>query len=797
MKEKGGNNKMIANEDRKTVYYTENEEYQAGCQDQHYLIIIDANGGMREMDLALFGKQRILIGRDAYKNDIELNSKIVSSCHGKFKFIDGTLHYADLGSTNGTTIEDGAFDKLLKGNQKYYPLREGSVLKIQLSSGSGEDTVLMLYTRRLEDGIWRKYSVELPEIRIGRSVENDIVLTNPSVSRIHAILKKNGEDYEIQDNRSLNGIMINAHMLNGTRVLREKDVIQIFNSKLIYTRGIIYYKNSMQGISLNVSNVNKFVGKQKKQILNNVNCEIDSNEFVAIIGGSGAGKSTLMNAISGFDKNMVGEVYCNGADLHQNFNSLKSMIGYVPQQDIIYENLTLRTMLYYTAKMKMPSDTTKEEIAIRIDKVLAMVELQEHQNTYIRKLSGGQKKRASIAVELLADPSLFFLDEPTSGLDPGTEKKLMQTLSKLSKTQGKTIIMVTHTTQNLHLCDKVIFMGPGGYLCFCGTTEQAKMFFDTDDLVNIYNMIAENPQMWATQFANCMEYTGAQRNDAGTIDTSRKRVNLFRQMAILTARYGQLIINDRQRLLMLVLQPILIALLLSLVAADDVFEIYDGTKSILFALSCACIWIGLFNSIQEICKERVILKREYMANLKLTAYIFSKYVIQILIGLVQALLMTLIFLQTVGKPEKGILFDNPAPEIFLVLWMTILASMALGFVISGMVKSGDKAMVIAPFVLIVQLLFSGILFELKGIGDKIAYGTISKWSIEGLGGIANLNELTSKLQKEMPTYQRDFEEMFESTKGHLAVRVDVLGVYVVLCAVISIIVLKSVSKDSR
>ena len=139
----------------------------------------------------------------------------------------------------------------------------------------------------------------------------------------------------------------------------------------------------------------------------------------------------------------------------------KNVIGFVPQQDIIYENLTLRKMLYYSAKIRMPGDTSPAEIRKRIDQVLDMVDLKGHQGTYIRKLSGGQKKRASIAVELLADPKLFFLDEPTSGLDPGTEKNLMMSLKSLAREQNKTIIMVTHTTANLHLCDKILFMGPG------------------------------------------------------------------------------------------------------------------------------------------------------------------------------------------------------------------------------------------------------------------------------------------------------------------------------------------------
>ena len=160
------------------------------------------------------------------------------------------------------------------------------------------------------------------------------------------------------------------------------------------------------------------------------------------------------------------------------------------------ENLKLKKMLLYTAKMKMPSDTTRAEMELRIYKVLEMVDLTQHADTYIRKLSGGQKKRASIAVELLADPGLFFLDEPTSGLDPDTEQSLMHTLASLSKSEGKTIIMVTHTTQSIHLCDKVIFMGPGGKICYCGPPSEMNEYFGKQDLVEIYNELAVNTDNW-------------------------------------------------------------------------------------------------------------------------------------------------------------------------------------------------------------------------------------------------------------------------------------------------------------
>ena len=156
--------------------------------------------------------------------------------------------------------------------------------------------------------------------------------------------------------------------------------------------------------------------------------------------------------------------------------------------------------------------------------------------------------------------------------------------------------MVTHTTQSLDLCDKIIFMGRGGRLCFCGTTEEARMFFDTRSLVDIYNEIAAKPEVWEKQYKKFVSPKPADVRQNNT-EGKRKYIGGIRQTFILMSRYTELIKNDIQRLGMLLLQPVAIALLLAVVADDEVFEIYESTKSILFALSCAGIWIGLFNSI--------------------------------------------------------------------------------------------------------------------------------------------------------------------------------------------------------
>ena len=766
-------------------------------------IYFDDSGEMQSICLSNIKKKCIILGRDSSQVDIVINKSCISRIHGYFYITTEGIKYEDAESTNGTYIVEGASKRYLysskekRGNSsrsERVKLSESCLIKI-----CNRDECFIAFVRKITQANgWKKVAVGNKKLTIGRGASNDIILSYPTVSKHHAYIEQQGGKCYLIDSGSKNGTRLNGKFISQRMMLHSYDVIQILDVQLFYIRGIIYYCTKVQGVHLIAENIYKTVNKNKV-LLNHIDLEIKSNDFVAIIGGSGAGKTTLMNAISGFDKECTGKIMFNGHDMRKEFEQLKDLIGYVPQQEIIYENLTLHNMLCYTAKMKMPKDTDKQEVEKRIEEVLEMVELTEHADTYIRKLSGGQKKRASIAVELLADPKLFFLDEPTSGLDPGTEKNLMMMLNRLSKTRDKTTILVTHTTQNLHLCDKVIFMGPGGYLCFYGTVEQAKMFFQTNDLVNIYNIIAQDPAMWAQQFKNCCEENAFLNRhfEQENIDLKKSKVSGVRQVGVLTLRYAELVWNDRTRLLILLMQPVIIALLLKIVADDNIYKIYETTQSMMFSLSCSAIWIGLFNSIQEICKERSIVKREYMASLKLPSYILSKFLVQFLLVAVQAMLLLGVFAVAIGEYPEGIIFKNFYFEMYITVLLTILAAMSIGMVISALVKSGDKAMTLAPFVLIIQLLFSGILFKLEGIGKIVAYATISKWSVAAFGSIVNLNELELRMQNMVPTLEHEFEEIYEHTTGHLVQNWGILLGMTVLFLILAGIALINIKNDSR
>lgn len=727
-------------------------------------------------DLSNFKKRKISFGRNI-DNDIVINSTIVSGNHG-YILIEGNQSVIyDNSSTNGLLING---KKQLK-----YLLDSDCIIRIDNVSNTLKNGVTMIYSGTSDTSDWNELAIS-DKISIGRSVDNDICIKHVSISQKHAIIESEGNVYFLTDLNSTNGVIYNGRVLDKKVALKNKDVFKIGNTSFLFGEQRILYKQYKSGIKLQAVNIVKTVKTKKGplRISDDISLTIQPGEFVAIIGGSGAGKSTFMNCISGFNKATSGNVLIDDCDLYTNYPVFKSLIGYVPQQDIVYDNLTLHSMLFYTAKMRMPSDLSSDEIERRIDEVIEIVELTERKNTFIRQLSGGQKKRASIAVELLADPSLFFLDEPTSGLDPGTERNLMHTLKKMTSF-GKTIILVTHTTLNLHLCDKIVFLGKGGKLCFFGTPEYALKFFEVESLVDVYNMLNNDTLYWFEKFNNQTKYKDIKIESP--LNVPKKKVNILKQFLILSKRYADLIINDKRQLLLLLLQAPLLAFFMSVVVNDDIFEYYNHTKAILFTMICSAIWMGLLNSIQEICKERVIFKREYAANLRIAPYIFSKISIQSIVSLAQSLLFVGTVFIIFGLPESGILWEWSFFEMTITTFLVSLAASTTGLLVSSLSPNTEIAMIAAPLLLVPQMLFSGMLFELDGVIKTISYFIISRWGMEAYGSIANLNSLPLEIQKDFPTITRTTESFFEMTSSHLMNTWTILIVYTIVLIVLSII----------
>ena len=616
---------------------------------------------------------------------------------------------------------------------------------------------------------------------IGRAPDCDIVLNYPTVSREHCIITEENGAYFITDNGSKNGVVLNGSLLRRKERLGQMDKITIADKTMFFNDGQLFLNEPRGGVSISTRNLFRKVGKgaSEKYITNDVTLSIRPNEFVAIVGGSGAGKTTLLNCLSGMTGFTSGEIFINGESIATAGKSLRSLMGYVPQQDIVYDTLTLERMLFYSAQLRMPSDTSREEIMEKIDETLKIVELSEHRQTMISKLSGGQRKRASIAVELLASPKLFFLDEPSSGLDPGTEKHLMQMLRRLSES-GKTVIMVTHTVQNIDLCDRLVCMGKGGLLCYSGPPGEAATFFGKPRITDIYDDLNENSLATARRFRQSTEYR-SQAQDRATAPAEVDNKNhgfgaLLRQFLVMTQRYAEIMKNSVSRLLLLLLMPLILTVLVCLAFQVDggiynalkidierlVFPFLGArdTMSVISAFSCAAFWVGIFNSVQELSKERAIFEREKFTGVAVFPYLMSKFAILTLLCIVQAAIMTeLLWLLsntvctvdpgkdlatdlTIEIGTDGAVFTGGSfwLELFLTTFLCVISAMCLGLTISSAV-SNDMALVLCPICLLPQLLFSGVAAPLTGITKAISWVICCRWSCIAILTSVHFNDM--------------------------------------------------------
>jgi ABC transport system ATP-binding/permease protein len=625
-------------------------------------------------------------------------------------------------------------------------------------------------------------------VTIGRGAENDFNLDVPTVSRHHASIERDAQDKYILHNYSPNGVFVDRQKVEKTASLLPGAVVQVGPYVFVLGKDYLTLADRGENIRLDIDQITKVVRLKNKQglcLLNNVTMAIEPGQFVALVGGSGTGKSTLLRTLLGIEPPTSGTVYLNGEDLGNNFTIYRNLIGYVPQSDIVHSNLTVREVLCYAAKLRLPPDI---DIAQLVQKTLQQIELEPRQHNLVKNLSGGQLKRVSIGVELLADPKLFFLDEPTSGLDPGLDKKMMQLLRKLAN-EGRTVVLVTHATSNINLCDRVAFMGVGGNLCYFGPPAAAKDFFQlgNTDFADIYIEL-ETPEACLAVADKFQTSAYRQTYVSDRLSLPDKNPNQmlpsqpvvlpppvsakqssFQQLQLLTQRYVQLLRRDPVYLgLSLLTAPI--GILLEFLATKDTLQntnkVFNAVTNpllepflgspdpnraamalkILFVFTCAAIWVGLATSLQEIIKESMIYLRERLVSLRIFAYIGSKVLTLGTLAVAQSILISIVVLLCFQAPE-------PVRELAPLNWyigmpittfLTILAALSLGLMVSASVKNSSQANSALPLLLLPQIIFAGVLFNIDklAIGQFISWLTISRWSIGAYGTLIDLNILT-------------------------------------------------------
>lgn len=609
-------------------------------------------------------------------------------------------------------------------------------------------------------------------VELGREPSNryaSMELNAPTVSRHHATISLEAGRYILR-NLSANGTFVNKKRVDQSCVLQEKDMIQIGPFTLLLRNSAIELFDRGDQIRLDAHHITRKVkqGRGEKVILANVSLAIEPGQLVAIVGGSGAGKSTLMKTLLGIEPTTVGQVALNGDDLRRNFDLYRTEIGYVPQDDIVHHNLTVEEVLKYACQLRLPPDTDFNQT---VSRTLEQVKLNPVRHTRVEKLSGGQRKRVSIAVELLANPKLFFLDEPTSGLDPGLDKKMMNLLRELAD-QGRTVILVTHATSNLEVCDRVTFMGAGGHLCYFGPPQEAMSFFEmpSPDLkyfADIYieldkgetqSQQQQTVEYWAEKFRRSTSYHSyvtttlsgdAKKSDSLPAKQSRSsHASPIRQWWFLSQRDLKLVWRDRFSLgLTLLTAPVGIGLItLTLPEQEPLakLETLDVMQAplalrVLFVFTSAILWVGLSGTAQAIVREVSIYARERLVNLGLLSYLGSKLLVYLGLAVIQTLLITSVILLGFNAPESQLV--PWATGCGMTVFLTLFASVNFGLMISSLVKNTNQANSTLPLILLPQIVFSGVLFKLKGLGSILSWFMISRWSIGAYGALVDVNAM--------------------------------------------------------
>lgn len=627
-------------------------------------------------------------------------------------------------------------------------------------------------------------------ITLGRSVDCDIVFKSQSTSQFHATIESiENNKYIIKDTNSENGVFVNGKKINGPEIISKTDAIYIGRYRFSIEAGP---DNLSKEIAIRVDGISQVFNKVVK--LHNTSLEIPKKSLVAILGPSGCGKSILLKALSGDTPPKKGQIYIFGLELNENYEYLKTQIGYVPQDDIVHSDLTVLESLYYASKLRL-THLNQFEIEKKIDEILAILNISEIKNSTIKKISGGQRKRVCIGVELLTDPQILFLDEPTSPLDPQTVYDFLEALRNLTL-KGTTVVMVTHKPEELHYMDKAIFMADSGHVVYYDNTDSFLDYFQVDDAVKVYpNLVGENSKNWLKKYhtPNCI----SEIQNSTTMNHLNSKTNYLSQYFWLTKRYLNIKFNDKKNLGILLLQAPIIALLLT-----TIFDQF--TYVVPFFISISAIWFGTNNAAREIVCEEKIFKRERMYNQGIFPYLLSKLTVLSLISLIQSILFILIIYNYFIHSDIQIMND----PINACIWMFFLsfASTMLGLVISASVNTTEKVMSIIPLALIPQIMLSGAVVPIKKIYvELLSYLTFSRWGTEGasiIQGEVSIpnprdihNEITTNATlKITENYDSSYETTFNEL--HNTLNLDFLAILFITSILFVTLFLAIKQKDS-
>ncbi|MDQ3621436.1 MAG: FHA domain-containing protein [Verrucomicrobiota bacterium] len=622
--------------------------------------------------------------------DLELPHVEISRQHCRFLWDGEICTVEDLASARGTFVNGERIDAVI-GLRPGDQIALGPVL---LEFKSGEAPKLQSTdpgaapSRLLVHGVPTDRIVITAPLVLGRDPQADVMLPDPAVSRRHAEVRPQPDGgFSVTDLHSTagtfaNGLRFDEHELTvGDRLQTGPFCLQFDGRALVLVTNVA-------GGSLSALRLLQRCGD--RHLLDDLTLAVEPSRFVGIIGPSGAGKSTLLQTLAGLRPPTSGAVLVDGRDLYASKERLS--LGFVPQEDIVHPELTVREALRLSARLRLPGGTPRQETRRLIHQTLDQLRLGGCTDVPIWRLSGGQRKRVNVGVELLAKPSILFFDEPTSGLDPATESQLMQLLRDLAD-RGCTIICTTHVLENAYLMDQLVVL-TGGCLAFHGTPKEARQFFNVSRLAALYERLDERPPLhWKGEF----EKTRIERLESPepppAIPAPASKLRRPWALPILLQRQWAILKADWRNFLILLGQPLVIAALVSWVSEDRAL--------LLFFAYLATLWFGCSNAAQKIVEELPIYRRERLIGVGPHAYLGSKFLFLTTITLLQALLLYGCVLWFEGKPDGSIAWQVAA------LAGTAFAAIGIGCAISALSRSVMQAIMIVPLILIPMIVFSG------------------------------------------------------------------------------------------
>ncbi len=716
-------------------------------------------------------QDRLVLGRDPHC-DISLDLNVVSQYHADFVRQGQGYEVQDRNSKNGL---------FLNGQRlSCHRLRHGDVLQI---SPALTLTYLEVPQTSPAEHLEALNLRNRTQLTLGRDPRNDTVIDHPMVSRFHARIYLQDGSWTIADVDSSNGTFVNGRQISGEQLLKPGDRIRIGPCQVVFkVNETLVPENEAGNLRLDALHLRRTT-RQGQVLLQNISLSILPREFVAIVGVSGAGKTTLLDALSGLRPATQGTVMVNKQDLYKNYSAYRTEMGYVPQDDIIHRDLTVVQALSYAAQLRLPADTTGPERRARVQEVLVDLELQTHQHTAVKDLSGGQRKRVSMGVELLTKPSLFFLDEATSGLDPGTETQMMRLLRRLAD-QGRTVLLVTHATKNVMTCNMVVFLARGGRMAYFGPPREALTYFEVNDFDEIYLRVEGelSPQEWEQRYLESPHYQSyvldrqehlqsmalVHPRPEQQLPSRAKGVSPFGQFCILCHRHWTIISQDRASLaLTLVVSPLL-ALLDFALWRRHVFDVTSGDAgqaiTLAFVTVLIAVMVGSLGTMRDIVKETEIYHRERMVGLKILPYVFSKVSFAGMLAIYQAAVF-LAGLELSVQMPGGL---HRALAVYFTLLLSAWGGMAMGLLVSALSTNQNMAPLLTILFLVPQIVFAGAILPLHSIGpvgNAISSATVTRWGFEAMVTITGIGRDVAR----DPCWQKPSQErnhLTDAQKSH-------------------------------